>query len=1000
MGLRLGQELKVIIPSSPQVVKRGLTDSDTGQDAGKDGVAPKCRAGVAEGALCCVALFCGGLSHFLIRSQKLIRAEEILRGPAPDRSIGRDGVALQHRDSNNTWSNVDTTYLNETNGNWKGVLTGWQEGDYRIREMDDMNAVLLAPDDPDGDGSIPRLTSKTHVYASIDYYVLNAYDVSYETDSDGNTVITNTKVGPFGVRKVWDIDGANQFKPESVDVVLLEWYAETDSAGWRIVEGPITLNEENNWSASFDFVPEVSDAEWRYKVRELDKNGNIVINTDEERETNTDYHMPDDKERAEFASYDVGSSNLEYDTAYAYSSTTGRTTITNTLRNDAISVQKKWVDKDNKNLDNWKPEKIKVKLQHKNSGNTWEDVDEAKELTEENGWAASWLISSSDLSNYRVRELDKDDNLVYDGSDTDALQDATKNKAVYFVTDKNDEQNTNNEEFTVTYGSIDQNGHTVITNKLQKTELSIEKEWDIDFENKDRPKSIGIVIQSKEKDNDDDGWETVKIIELEEDNDWKKSVLVPDTKQKEGNEIELEYRVRELREATALEEFFSDLKESIDKGEEGYTEWINELKNSEYFDYLPDDIKNAANSGYDDLLEKLNSTRDSLYDDLMGLLNISYKPDQRIVLDESDVDEEDKDNEDKTETNSVIYHVPEYESAMMGGKVDRHTTKYKVEYENDDNEWKITNKAILEIDNIKRWIGLGVDDDDMPDSAWIVLLFKFDEDAMANASAAGADLSSLSDIADIELPAFKNIPAIPDILIEGGEDPISIISELALGTDINIFSDLDIMPKMAIAKVEEDEDDSDKNWKTSYVVSKYVMGIPLEYKGAELGSEIIRQIVKYITKLDIPVSYNPFDDYVSIPTKAIPTVAGIEDPEDLIDVSSLTGAAKKKAQSLTMDDINNFGWDTLVDDWHLMANVINIKIDTDNSDSIEGTKTWVDDEERNRPEWIRIHVKANGEEIEGSPVQLNKSDFEGQRCRCRSVCSGRRWRICCRRSRR
>ena len=892
--------------------------------------------------------------------------------------LSRVKVALQHLNSNNTWTNVDTTYLSESNNNWHEVLTGWEEGEYRIREMNDMNVVLLDPNDADGDGSIPRLAQKTHVYASIDYDLLTAYDVSYETDSEGNTIVTNTKVGPFGVRKVWDIDGANQFKPESVDVVLLEWYAEIGSAGWRIVEGPITLNKDNNWSASFDFVPEVSDAEWRYKVRELDKNGNIVIDSDEERETNVSYHMPENKERAEIATYDVNNNELTYEPNYDYNSSTGRTTITNKLNNDYISVQKKWIDKDNKTLDNWKPEKIKVKLQHKNN-NIWEDVDEVKELTEENNWTSSWLINSSDLSNYRVRELDKDDNIVYNGQDSDAPQDSIKNKVTYSVIDNNDEQKSNDVEFDVTYGLINQQGNTIITNKLQKTELTIEKEWDIDFENKDRPKSIGVVIQSKDKNNDSDDWETSEVIELNEDNNWKKTILVSDTKQEDNNEIELEYRVRELREATALEEFFSNIKESIDGGEESYTEWIDEFRNSEYFNYLPDDIKNAANTSYEDLLEKLNSTRDDLYDDLMELLNISYKPDQRIVLDKSDTNEEDNnddEDEDKTETNAVIYHVPEYNSAMMGKTVESHTTKYNVEYENDDNKWKITNKAVLEIDNIKRWVGIDVDDEDMPESAWIVLMFKLDEEAMSNATTSGADLTSLSNISEIELPAFKDIPGIPDILVDGGRDPISLISDLTLGVDIDIFSDITIMPKMAIDNVEANEDDSSKDWRTSYVVSKYVEGIPLEYKGAELSSEIIRQIIKYLIHIDLPISYNPFDNYVSIPTKAIKTVAGIEDPGDLIDFEALTGAAKKKAMSLTMEDINNFGWNTLLDDWHLMANVINIKIDTSDDDSISGTKTWQDDEEENRPEWIKIHVKVNNEEIEGSPVQLNKSDFE------------------------
>ena len=172
----------------------------------------------------------------------------------------------------------------------------------------------------------------------------------------------------------------------------------------------------------------------------------------------------------------------------------------------------------------------------------------------------------------------------------------------------------------------------------------------------------------------------------------------------------------------------------------------------------------------------------------------------------------------------------------------------------------------------------------------------------------------------------------------------------------------------------------DNNWTVSFVVSKYTCGIPMEYKGAELSSEVIRQIIKYVFQVDLFVSYNPFDNYFSIPTKAIRTLAGITDPGDFLDLSKLGGKLLKKAKSLTMDDIQNFGPSTLLDDWHLMANVINVKIDfdLDFDDELSGKKIWKDDEEENRPEWLKIHVKNGDEEIKGSPITLNKSDFAGK----------------------
>ena len=186
------------------------------------------------------------------------------------------------------------------------------------------------------------------------------------------------------------------------------------------------------------------------------------------------------------------------------------------------------------------------------------------------------------------------------------------------------------------------------------------------------------------------------------------------------------------------------------------------------------------------------------------------------------------------------------------------------------------------------------------------------------------------------------------------------------------------VPKLAIGRATKDG-----GWKVHYVVSKYTCGIPMEFKGAELGSEILRQVVKYLTGFDSPVSYNPFQNYFSIPTKAVRTFGGITDPKDLLDLSKLSGAAKEKAESLTMDDIRNFGPETLLDDWRLMTNVINVKIDfdldNDDPNKVKGEKIWEGDNPDDRPDKLFIHVRnGDGNELEGSPVELKKSDFAGK----------------------
>ena len=334
--------------------------------------------------------------------------------------------------------------------------------------------------------------------------------------------------------------------------------------------------------------------------------------------------------------------------------------------------------------------------------------------------------------------------------------------------------------------------------------------------------------------------------------------------------------------------------------------------------------------------------------------------DELIVYDE---DDSDKPTGKDATTNEVVFSVGAYTSAVTGEEA-AHKTKYKVDYDDgddSDNSFTIENKAVLEIDNIKRWIGIGVDDDDMPDSAYLVLLCKPKEGALdaagSIASAAGVDISS---VLDYEFPVINPV--------KGGENPVQIISDLTIGVDLGIFNKIldKALPTLAIGKVTKGED-----WKLSYTVAKYTAGIPMDYKGAELGSEIIRQIIKYLTGFDLPVSYNPFQNYISIPTKAIRTVMGITD----LDLSGLGEKALAKAKSLTADDIKDFGPSTLLDDWHLMANVINVKVDWNTDDDeddpepgddvIVVKKVWDDSDNRDglRPDAITVRLLANGEEV-------------------------------------
>ena len=916
---------------------------------------------------------------------------------------------------------------------WKGSISiisgGDDENNYVLREewYDGQTTAY------DGDEIVPSYVFE-NAKKKAQYKVkedgktqLYSYDVSYEvqTGDDGikTTEITNEKSGIiFNVKKKWDVPEGSAWPERIYAVYAVVQHRTVDRLGnvkWELIDDSTPPSgkywkrlsiSEQNWICRFN-VPMDDDFDRSdYRVREvirhtdpeptmINQNRTYVTDTDGIDTESFSYTQSgdpvpakvmlaaDDEDNASNAEPVFYSSQYKGDDqepertsfAVSYDIDDNGTYIINNRQSGYIMVEKKWVDEDGNALTKWKPENVKVVLQKKN-GENWENQGDPVELKEENDWKHVFnvLFSEEDKDKYRVRELDKKNKPVEDGSDV-------KHTIKY-----NDEET--DAAYSVKYEPADETGNYVIENKINAVELEIEKKWEIDLEKKDRPESIGVIIQEKTKnDEGKEEWEKAEIVKLDSDSEWKTKVLLPKTRKKDNGEREkIEYRMRELGQEGAIAELLNGLKDKIDKGKDGYTEWIGQFKECEYYSYLPEDVRNAANEGYDSLLDTLNTTEDKLYDKLMEKLNIAYKPEQRIVYDKDDKEYKDLSDEDKKdknkEANRVSFYVKSYESAVSGGTESGHTTRYMVKYktEEDGKKITITNKAILEITEIKRWLKLGAEDKDLPDSVWVVLMFKLNPEAMEKAGDFGVDVSSLQ---DLDLPAFSGIPSLPDILLEGGDDPISIISNLALGINLNIFEKIGIeLPKMAIEKVEkpkkDDEDKKDdKGWRTNFTVTKYALGIPVEYKGAELGSEIIRQIIKYLTQFDIPVSYNPLQNFISIPTKAIPTIGGITDPSDLIDFSKLSGIAKEKAQSITMDEINDFGWGSILDMWRLMANVINIKIkiDSDDDNIVEVTKTWKNDKEEDRPDTLTIHIKdKDGNELDGKPIELKKEDFKGK----------------------
>ena len=625
----------------------------------------------------------------------------------------------------------------------------------------------------------------------------------------------------------------------------------------------------------------------------------------------------------------------------------------------ASKVRKIW---DTGDSDDLHPSSVKAVLQINRNPDAESPVwttAQTVTLNADNAWEAAFDDLEDELGlqskryGFRVRELDKSDK-VADGD-----------KVTYTVTldEKSVQLN-----YKVTY----ENGTTrpvKMTNKLDVRKLNIEKKWDIDIEGKDRPESIEVAVQEKK----DGKWEDVRTITLNEDNDWKKTVVLPKYRYDGDDEDEIDYRVRELREQTLYGQFMGSIRDLVVSGKDKYDEWTNKLKNEgqKYYNMLPDFVKEAMDESYESLCSALSVADDEvnkLYDRLMELLD-DGSGGERIVH-----DKDDSDKGENEKTNRVTYNVSSYNSVVSGGEVSNHSTVYKVKYDADGDDVTITNQAIQIIDLHKWWIPINVDDDDMPDSAWLVLMVKPSSGAVDNAqsiaSAAGIDLGG---ILDYDFPVLDPL--------EGGMGPFEILGEAVLDIDLSFLDDLFDLPHVGIVKVDEDA-----KWRATITDTKYTLGIPKEFRGAELSGEIIHQVIKYLTDgaIDLPISYNPFSNYITISTKAIPALRwmSVDDLKDQFSWDKLLSLGK----SITQQDLDNFKpQDLILDKNKLMTNIINIKfsfdVDDDDDDDdgpLKGSKIWAGDDESKRPDWIKIHIKDGGEEIEGSPITLNKSDFSSQ----------------------
>ena len=473
----------------------------------------------------------------------------------------------------------------------------------------------------------------------------------------------------------------------------------------------------------------------------------------------------------------------------------------------------------------------------------------------------------------------------------------------------------------------------IVLDSDRRVTMKVKKKWDIDFEDKDRPDHVDVLLQrnswNANKVTKFFRWVGVEKVTLHAGNNWEYTFEdLPRYEVDENGKLrEIKYRIRELRQpetgdAEADEPFMLD---------------INNIQSAQGVFGMDDgalaaESKRVVNDQLD--LDNIN---------IVGAFKDTFSPEKLWEL-SPDMDFlKSFGKKVAFVAPAVVYPVEEYTN-LAGKKVEKHNTKYSVAYKTEetfeaqDNELRktvtttITNTAMLEMTMYKRWLMFG--DAEKPDSVLLALCYRVHPDYV-DLIPGGSETAGR--FAQMWIPVYKPL----------GGNKINILKTLGLDT-LAKFDLLNLASfPVAVAKVEKPEE-SYKNpltaWRAKFTVKKYgflgIDGIPVEFQAAELSSVILQDVVKAVTGFDLPVSTSIIDFFKGKPYITVPG----------------------KMYEIPYLDKN----------WERTGNVINIwaGISADGETAVGGTKYWINDKEEDRPDEVKITV--TGHHASGAGDALTK----------------------------
>ena len=366
--------------------------------------------------------------------------------------------------------------------------------------------------------------------------------------------------------------------------------------------------------------------------------------------------------------------------------------------------------------------------------------------------------------------------------------------------------------------------------------LHAEKEWDIDFEKKDRPDSVTAILQTTAKPEEESLMDRLLRYVKEGGVDWETAI----------SEIEkiTGYSLKNLSAeaaASKVAQLILDHKLTTDN----LTDALKSLLKADTNDSTVDDVKyygvqtlkleeSGEWKGTFEPVDRFSGTLSTDEED--GHLKAEWKDEPKLRVVEKSGKAPVEDGKDATFT------VPAYTN-LAGKEVEEHKTVYQVSYKTEGDTTTITNLAVEDHRLKKEWVLFGKAT--KPENIYAVLLWRYDEDY----------LNAAKELISVELPLLW----LPE------ENPISgdkisvgdILKSMGL-IDIPIIGSIEI--PLAIAKLNEDN-----KWEASFRVRKYGnFGLPLEHEAAEFCSAIVQDVLKYFLGVDIPIGINPLQGFISV----------------------------------------------------------------------------------------------------------------------------------------